>query len=77
MDLPSVIYPSVILAPRRFLGTADQIGAGHMVMTPDLAPAHPGEEFFRAVRVDAGVRGQFLSGVSGSAGAGRGGLEDL
>ena len=52
-NLRPVIDPAVIFAPSRLLRVADKIGSGDVVMVADLAPAHAGEELFRAIRVDA------------------------
>lgn len=46
----------MILTPCRFLGVADKVGARDVVMVADLGPAHPGEELFRAVRIDTARR---------------------
>ena len=52
-DLPPVINPAMIPAPRALLPIADQVGAGDVVMVAEFRPAHAGEEPFGAVCVDA------------------------
>ena len=57
INLPPVVLPAPVLAPRAFLGVADQIRPGDMVMTPDFSPANAGEEALGAVGVDAAGQG--------------------
>jgi hypothetical protein len=52
VNLAAVGIAAMILAPGRFLREADQIGAGDVVVVPDLGPAHAREERLGVVRVN-------------------------
>ena len=51
--LRAVGDPPVILAPCALLRVANEIRAGDVMMVADLAAPQAGEEFLRAVRIDA------------------------
>jgi hypothetical protein len=52
-DLLAVGHAAAVLAPRGFLGVAQQIDAADMVVVADFGPAKAGEVFLRPIR--AGV----------------------
>jgi hypothetical protein len=42
--------PAAILAPRGFLGVAEEVGAGNVMVVADLTPAKAAEIFLRPIR---------------------------
>jgi hypothetical protein len=53
LHLIAIADPALVFAPSGLLRVAEQVWAGHVVVVPDLAPAHAGEEGLGVVRVDA------------------------
>jgi len=53
LDLPPIINPAVVFAPRAFLRITDQIRPRDVVMVANLGPANTAKKALGPVAVDA------------------------
>jgi hypothetical protein len=61
VDLKAIWIFPMILAPRRFLGEADQIWARNVMMMTELGTSHAGEKRFGGIRIDFMLAAEAIS----------------